>query len=227
MKRIAYRRLVPIVTSPVQVKEKSPERVPDVESKEDPQEDFKKEGEPKKKQLKEALESDSNTLPLDYTTPNKEIEMDLDSTARCEAKPKEFENICESASIIVSTISVSAIPIPFIFIGIVHIVNHLRDDLRDDFLQLLQDPQEDFKKEGEPKKKQLKEALESDSNTLPLDYTTPNKEIEMDLDSTARCEAKPKEFENICESSVRSKPNSAQTVLAYILPDYPFHHSFF
>ncbi|GKE61264.1 hypothetical protein Tco_1511631, partial [Tanacetum coccineum] len=60
MKRTAYRHRVPIVTSPIQVKEKSTERVPDVESKEDPeedpQEDSEKEGEPKKKRQKEAPE---------------------------------------------------------------------------------------------------------------------------------------------------------------------------
>ncbi|GJS02599.1 hypothetical protein Tco_0319107 [Tanacetum coccineum] len=58
MKRTAYRRLVPVVTSPVQVKEKSLERVLDVESEEDPeediQEDSEEEGEPKKKRLKKA-----------------------------------------------------------------------------------------------------------------------------------------------------------------------------
>ncbi|GJV57457.1 reverse transcriptase domain-containing protein [Tanacetum coccineum] len=101
MKRTTYRRCVPVVTSPVQVKEKSPKRVPDVESEEDPeedlQEDSEKEGEPKKKRLKKASESDSNTLPPDYSTPNKETETNLDSTARCEAKPKELENTCESS----------------------------------------------------------------------------------------------------------------------------------
>ncbi|GJW96959.1 hypothetical protein Tco_0178767 [Tanacetum coccineum] len=96
MKGTAYRCRVPIVTSLVQVKEKSSERVLDVESeedpKEDPQEDSEEEGEPKKKRLKEASESDSNTLPSDYAAPNKETGMDLDSTARCEAKSREFEN---------------------------------------------------------------------------------------------------------------------------------------
>ncbi|GJZ28811.1 hypothetical protein Tco_0573458 [Tanacetum coccineum] len=60
MKQTAYRRHVPVVTSPVQVKEKSPKRVPNVESEEDleedPQEDSEKEGEPKKKRMKEASE---------------------------------------------------------------------------------------------------------------------------------------------------------------------------
>ncbi|GJS24162.1 hypothetical protein Tco_0452794 [Tanacetum coccineum] len=71
MKRIAYRHLVPVITS---------------------HEDSEKEGEPKKKQLKGESESDSNTLPPDYTTPNEETETDLDSTARYEVKPEEFEN---------------------------------------------------------------------------------------------------------------------------------------
>ncbi|GJX41197.1 putative reverse transcriptase domain-containing protein, partial [Tanacetum coccineum] len=121
--RTAYRRLVPVVTSPVQVKEKSPERVPDVESEEEPKED----------------------------------------------------------------------------------------------------PQEDSEEEDKPKKKRLKEASESDSNTLPPDYTSPNEDTETDLDSTARCEAKLKELKHTCESSVRSKPDSPQTIPAYMLPDYPFH----
>nr|GEY78659.1 putative reverse transcriptase domain-containing protein [Tanacetum cinerariifolium] len=86
MKRTTYRRRIPAVTSLVQVKEKSPARVPDVESEEDPEEDphkdSEKEGEPKKKRLKEASESDSNTLPLDNTSSNEETEPDLDSTAR-------------------------------------------------------------------------------------------------------------------------------------------------
>nr|GEX42611.1 putative reverse transcriptase domain-containing protein [Tanacetum cinerariifolium]GEX54310.1 putative reverse transcriptase domain-containing protein [Tanacetum cinerariifolium] len=86
MKRTTYRRRVPAVTSLVQVKEKSPARVPNVESEEDPEEDphkdYEKEGEPKKKRLKEASESDSNTLPLDNTASNEETGPDLDSTAR-------------------------------------------------------------------------------------------------------------------------------------------------
>ncbi|GJS88566.1 hypothetical protein Tco_0771202 [Tanacetum coccineum] len=86
---------------------------------------------------------------------------------------------------------------------------------------------EDYEKGEKIKKKRLKEASESHSNTLPLDYTSPNEETEVDLDSTARYEAKPKELENTCESSVRSKPDSPQTVLAYMLPDYTFHRSFF
>ncbi|GJV92846.1 hypothetical protein Tco_1540659 [Tanacetum coccineum] len=50
--------------------------------------------------------------------------------------------------------------------------------------ELEEDPQDDSEKEGEPKKKRLKEASESDSNTLPLDYTSLDEEIETDLDST-------------------------------------------
>ncbi|GKC71175.1 hypothetical protein Tco_1117058, partial [Tanacetum coccineum] len=55
-------------------------------------EDLEEEGETKKNRLKEASESDSNTLPPDYTTPIEETETDLDSTARCEAKPEELKN---------------------------------------------------------------------------------------------------------------------------------------
>nr|GEY52786.1 hypothetical protein [Tanacetum cinerariifolium] len=50
----------------------------------------------KKKRLKEASKSDSSTWPLDYTTPNEESTLDRDSIARCEAKPKELEDTCES-----------------------------------------------------------------------------------------------------------------------------------
>ncbi|GKD81213.1 hypothetical protein Tco_1348052 [Tanacetum coccineum] len=44
---------------------------------------------------------------------------------------------------------------------------------------------EDSKKGEKPKKKRLKEASESDSNTLPPDYTVPNDETEADLDSVS------------------------------------------
>nr|GEW11017.1 hypothetical protein [Tanacetum cinerariifolium] len=90
-----------------------------------------------------------------------------------------------------------------------------------------EDPQEDFEEEGEPMKKRLKEASESDSNTLPPDYTAPNEKTETDLDYTARYEAKPKELESTCESSVRFKPDSPKTIPAYMLPDYPSRCSFF
>nr|GEX37979.1 reverse transcriptase domain-containing protein [Tanacetum cinerariifolium] len=79
-----------------------------------------------------------------------------------------------------------------------------------------EDPQEDPKDEVEPTKKRLKDASKSKSNTLPPNYTTPNEETKTDLDSTTRCEAKPKELENTCESSVRSKPYSPQTIHAYM-----------
>ncbi|GKB51146.1 hypothetical protein Tco_0901899 [Tanacetum coccineum] len=69
MKRTAYIRRVPVIISPIQVKEKSPERVPDVESEEDleedPQENFKEE--------------------------------ELQFIARSESKPKELEDTCESS----------------------------------------------------------------------------------------------------------------------------------
>ncbi|GKG57325.1 hypothetical protein Tco_0584751, partial [Tanacetum coccineum] len=61
---------------------------------------------------------------------------------------------------------------------------------------------EDSQEEEEPKRKRLKETSESDSNTLPPDYTTPNEEIEMDMDSTVRCEIKPEELKSTCESSI-------------------------
>ncbi|GJZ98842.1 putative ribonuclease H-like domain-containing protein [Tanacetum coccineum] len=65
--------------------------------------------------------------------------------------------------------------------------------------------------EDESKKKRLKEASESDSNTLPPDYTAPNKESETDMDFTARCEIKHEELKNTCESSIQSKPDSPHT----------------
>nr|GEX71382.1 hypothetical protein [Tanacetum cinerariifolium] len=60
------------------------------------------------------------------------------------------------------------------------------------------------------KKKRLKEASKSDSSTWPLDYTTPNEESTLDRDSIARCEAKPKELEDTCESGVQPKLDSPQ-----------------
>ncbi|GJR98583.1 hypothetical protein Tco_0270757 [Tanacetum coccineum] len=101
MKRTTYRRRVFVITPPIQVKEKSHERIPDVESKkdpeEDPQEDSEEEGELKKKRLKKASESDSNTWPLNDSTSDEEIDLELQSTARSEAKPKELEDTCESS----------------------------------------------------------------------------------------------------------------------------------
>ncbi|GJS06468.1 putative reverse transcriptase domain-containing protein, partial [Tanacetum coccineum] len=66
--------------------------------------------------------------------------------------------------------------------------------------------------EEEPRKKQ-KVASEIDSNTWPLDYITPNEETGSNLDSTARCEAKPKELEDTCESSVRPNLDSPKPFL--------------
>nr|GEY05762.1 reverse transcriptase domain-containing protein [Tanacetum cinerariifolium] len=48
------------------------------------------------------------------------------------------------------------------------------------------------------------------------DYTTPNEETETDLDSMARCEAKPKELESTYESRVRSTHDLPQTIPAYM-----------
>nr|GEU86215.1 hypothetical protein [Tanacetum cinerariifolium] len=62
--------------------------------------------------------------------------------------------------------------------------------------------------EEEPKKKRLKDASVSDSNTLPPDYTTPDKGTETDLDSMARCKTKSEELESTCESSIQSKLDS-------------------
>nr|GEU33745.1 hypothetical protein [Tanacetum cinerariifolium] len=80
MKRTAYSRCVLVITPLVHVKGKSPKKVPNVKSeeeleedpKEDPQEDSKEEGEPNKRRLKEASDSDSNTWPLDDSTRNEE-----------------------------------------------------------------------------------------------------------------------------------------------------------
>ncbi|GJZ21109.1 putative reverse transcriptase domain-containing protein [Tanacetum coccineum] len=68
IKRTAYRCRVSVTTSHVQVKEKSPEKIPEVESEEDLEEE---EG------LDEASESDLNTLPLDYTTSDEDTNSDL------------------------------------------------------------------------------------------------------------------------------------------------------
>ncbi|GJV47407.1 hypothetical protein Tco_1437619 [Tanacetum coccineum] len=86
---------------------------------------------------------------------------------------------------------------------------------------------EDSEEEEEPKKKRLKEVSVSDSNTLPPDYTSPNKETEMNMDSTARCETKPKELKSTCESSIQSKLDSPRTAPTYMLLDYPYRRSLF
>ncbi|GJV15199.1 reverse transcriptase domain-containing protein [Tanacetum coccineum] len=69
---------------PLRINERFAEKVLDMESKEeleeDPQDDSEKEGKPKKKRLKEASESNSNTLPPDYTSLDEKTETDLDST---------------------------------------------------------------------------------------------------------------------------------------------------
>nr|GEV34797.1 putative reverse transcriptase domain-containing protein [Tanacetum cinerariifolium] len=50
MKRTTYKRRVPVLNHPFQVKEKSPERIPNVESEKDPKEDLEEKEEPRKKQ---------------------------------------------------------------------------------------------------------------------------------------------------------------------------------
>nr|GFA49110.1 reverse transcriptase domain-containing protein [Tanacetum cinerariifolium] len=84
-----------------------------------------------------------------------------------------------------------------------------------------EDPQENSEEECELKKKRLKEASESDSNTWPLDDSTSDDETDSELQSIARSKAKPKESEDTCESSVRPKLNSPKTIPAYTLPDFP------
>ncbi|GKD69493.1 hypothetical protein Tco_1323583 [Tanacetum coccineum] len=79
IKRTAYRCRMSVTTSHVQVKEKSPEKIPEVESEEDLEEE---EG------LDEASESDLNTFPLDYTTSDEDTNSDLDSTSRSRARAK-------------------------------------------------------------------------------------------------------------------------------------------
>nr|GEX04274.1 hypothetical protein [Tanacetum cinerariifolium] len=67
-------------------------------SKEDPEKDLEDEEEPKKKRLKEVSECDSNTWPLYYMAPNEETESCLDSTARCETKPKGISVILKAGA---------------------------------------------------------------------------------------------------------------------------------
>nr|GEZ76503.1 reverse transcriptase domain-containing protein [Tanacetum cinerariifolium] len=62
----------------------------------------------------------------------------------------------------------------------------------------------DLEEEEEPKKKRLKDASVSDSNTLPPDYTTPDKGTETDLDSMARCETKSEELESTLTNNVNN-----------------------
>nr|GEU31541.1 hypothetical protein [Tanacetum cinerariifolium] len=56
---------------------------------------------------------------------------------------------------------------------------------------------EDLKKEEE-----LNEALESDSNTLPPNYTASDEETDSDMDYTARSGAKVEELYNTCKRNV-------------------------
>nr|GEY23032.1 putative reverse transcriptase domain-containing protein [Tanacetum cinerariifolium] len=89
VKRTARRIIVPMKFHPLRLKKRFIRRVLEEEKEEEEQ--------PKKTWLKEASKSDSNALPLDYTAPNKDNKIEMDSTARCEAKPKDFENTCEIA----------------------------------------------------------------------------------------------------------------------------------
>nr|GEW45560.1 hypothetical protein [Tanacetum cinerariifolium] len=103
--------------------------------------------------------------------------------------------------------------------------NHLREFLmwnqKEPEEDREEDPQENSEEECELKKKRLKEASESDSNTWPLDDSTSDDETDSELQSIARSKAKPKESEDTCESSVRPKLNSPKTIPAYTLPDFP------
>ncbi|GJW97036.1 putative reverse transcriptase domain-containing protein [Tanacetum coccineum] len=109
MIRTPYRRRVLVKTSLVQEGAKSPRSFLEVKKEEDleegPEEDPKEEeDEPKEKKLKEAVESSSNTGPLEYSEFEEEIESDLESTARSEAKPKELEDACASGDLAVLVI---------------------------------------------------------------------------------------------------------------------------
>ncbi|GJT51429.1 putative reverse transcriptase domain-containing protein [Tanacetum coccineum] len=88
---------------------------------------------------------------------------------------------------------------------------------------LEEDPEEDPKEEEEEelKKKKMKGTPESSANTRPLEYSASKEEVESDLESTSRSEAKPKELDDTCESGVRPKLDSPQPIPAYVLPDYP------
>ncbi|GJV42414.1 hypothetical protein Tco_1420854, partial [Tanacetum coccineum] len=58
----------------------------------------------KKKKLKEASESGSNSWPLDDSATDEDTDSDLDSTTRSEAKTKNLEDTCESSIIMVNVI---------------------------------------------------------------------------------------------------------------------------
>ncbi|GJT24736.1 hypothetical protein Tco_0894673 [Tanacetum coccineum] len=97
MMRTAYIRLVSSPTHPLRITKKPSEKIPKGDPEEEPEEDPKKESEEEpNEEPKEASESGSNTLPPDYTTLNEEIDSDLDSTARSEAKADELEYTRES-----------------------------------------------------------------------------------------------------------------------------------
>ncbi|GKA47790.1 hypothetical protein Tco_0740748 [Tanacetum coccineum] len=98
MIRTPYRRRVLVDTSPVLVRAKSPRSVLEVKMEEDPEGDLEEdpkeeeEEEPKKKKLKGTLDNGANSGPLEYSASKEEVESDLESTARSEAKPKELED---------------------------------------------------------------------------------------------------------------------------------------
>ncbi|GJZ35039.1 hypothetical protein Tco_0580856 [Tanacetum coccineum] len=89
MMRTAYKRLILSPTHPYQVKEKTSEKI----LEEDPKEELEEEPE---EESNKASENGSNSCPLDYITPNKEIGSDIDSTARSGAKAEELEDTYES-----------------------------------------------------------------------------------------------------------------------------------
>ncbi|GKD77917.1 hypothetical protein Tco_1340538, partial [Tanacetum coccineum] len=88
---------------------------------------------------------------------------------------------------------------------------------------LKEDPEEVPKEEEEEelKKKKLKGKPESSANTGPLEYLVSKEEVESDLESTSRSEAKPKELDDTCESGVPPKLDLPQPIPAYVVPDYP------
>ncbi|GJT06196.1 putative reverse transcriptase domain-containing protein [Tanacetum coccineum] len=100
----------------------------------------------------------------------------------------------------------------------------LEEDTEEDPKEdLKEDPEEVLEKEEEEelKKKKLKGTPESSANTRPLEYLVSKEEVESDLESTSRSEAKPKELDDTCESGVRPKLDLPQPIPAYVVPDYP------
>nr|GEU86257.1 hypothetical protein [Tanacetum cinerariifolium] len=186
-------------------------------------EDSEKKEEPKKKRLKEASVSDSNTLPPDYIAPDKETEMDLDSMARCETKPEELKSTCKN-SVQSKLDSPRIIPAymlsDYLYQGYAYLILDEIMDQRGGVTCGCPWPGLGAGLCYDPRAIEVVCLVSESLIGLKCMLASPDKETEMDLDSMARCETKPEELKSTCKSSVQSKLDSPRIVPAYMLSDY-------